>query len=170
MMFDSNVLNRIEQVDAMRMGVDYRLKISCRKFEVLVRPLTIMETMQVAANVVEKMKTMPESWKNRMTEHMFTAREMIKYASTSDVGKNDSVISDVMLDALTNDELQFVYRQYVAATDKVNPCLEQMADTELQLLVEDIKKNYKEVSASALTELTFLQAINLVRYFLTHGE
>lgn len=168
-MFEQNSFDRIQQVDAMRLGVNYRLEISCRGFKMMVRPLTIMETVQAAANVVEKMKTMPESWKTRMTEHLYTAREMLKFASTSDVGKQDSSITDPMLDAMTADEVQFLYRQYVAATDRANPCLELMKDTELQLLVEDIKKNFATESASALTELTFLQAINLVQFFLTRS-
>lgn len=169
-MLESSPMNKIDRADAMRMGTSYKTEIPLGDGRsITVRPLTIMETMQAAANVVEKMKSMPESWKTRMTEHMYTAREMLKYASTSDVGKNDSSVNDEMLNTMTPDQLQFVYRQFVAVLDKVNPCLEMMKPEELEQLVLELKKNSPEELVSPLTELTFLQAINLVRYFLTRS-
>jgi hypothetical protein len=167
-MFESNPLDRIEQIDAMRLGVDYRMEIKVRGFTMMVRPLAISETLQVASTVQDELNKLPESARNRMTEHFILAKETLKIASTSDVGKNDWRITDLMMSKMTNDELHYLFKQYVAATDKVNPALEVLPPEEVQGIVNELKKNNSEADlASALTELSFSQLVSLARHYLT---
>lgn len=170
-MFESNPLDRIEQIDAMRMGVDYRLEIKVRGFTMMVRPLAISETLQVAATVQDELSKLPESARNRMSEHFILAKETLKIASTSDVGKNDPRITDLMMTHMTNDELHFLFKQYVAATDKVNPAMETLTPEEVEAIVEELKKNSSDADlVSALTELSFSQLVSLARFYLTKGD
>lgn len=162
--------DKIYEVESMRQGVDYRGKISIRGFTMSVRPVSQYETIKISADVVSIMSKMSPGMKNQLVEHSLVARETLKVASTSDVGKTDFEITDVIMDRMTPDELQFLFKQYVGFTDKVNPCLEKMTKQEIEDIVDYLKKTPEEALDVQLTELTFLQAINLVRYFLTQGE
>ena len=169
-MFESNPLERIEQLDAMRLGVDYRMEIKVRGFRIMVRPLAISESLQVAALVQDELMKLPKNAQNRLTEHVILAKETMKVASTSDVGKNDPRITDMVMMGMTNDEIHFLFKQYVAACDKVNPALELMKPQEIQELVEDIKKKEGEELVLQLIELSFSQLVSMAQYFLTKGE
>lgn len=169
-MFEQNPLDRIEQIDAMRLGTDYRLEIKVRGFTMMVRPLAITESLEVAAKVQDELGALPENAQNRMTEHYLIARETLKIASTSDVGKSDFRITDLMMSKMTNDEIHFMFKQYVAACDRVNPALEMMREDEVISLVEEIKKKEALELDSALTELSFSQLASLARHFLIKGD
>ncbi len=165
-MFEQNPHDRLPQLDAMRMGVEYRLEIKVREFKMSVRPITITETIQVASKVADKLMTLPKTAQNRITEHVLLAKETLMLASTSDVDVNDPKITDFILDRMTPDEIDNLFKQYVAATDKVNPSLEEMSTERVEALVEDIKKN-----PSLLIEHSFLELVNVSRYLLAHkGE
>lgn len=169
-MFETG-LDRIDQIDAMRLGVNYRLEIKVRGFKIMVRPLAIQETLQVAATVQEEISKLPASAQNRLSEHFILAKETLKLASTTDVGRNDPRITDLILTQMTNDELHYLFKQYVAACDKVNPALELLTPSDMQTLVDELKKNSDETELGlALTELSFLQLASLARYFLTKGD
>lgn len=163
-MFETNPVDRIEQLDAMRRGVDYRLEIKVRGFSMMVRPLTVDEVMQVAATVQEKMTMIPDSAKNALTENVLLAKETLKLASTSDIGTNDPKITDYILGRMTTDELQCLHKQYVGICDKVNPMLEEMAAAELQALIDALKK-----SPLQLTELSFMEMANVCRHLIQEG-
>lgn len=169
-MFEESVHDRIEQLDAMRMGVEYRLPIEVRGFKMYVRPLTVMESVKIASDVHAELVKLPQDARNRLTEHWILARETLKLASTSDVDKNDPKITDLILSRMTNDEIHFLFKQYVAACDKVNPALELINTEEIEKLVEDIKKNNPEELAYQLTELSFLQLTSLAHFFLTKSD
>lgn len=154
-MFEDQVGERIPQIDAMREGIDYHLEISLRGFAMTVRPLTIMETMQIASIVQEKLSGVPEHARNRLTENIILAKETLKISSTSDVGKNDYRLTDLMMDKMTPDELQSLFKQYVFACDRVNPILEKMPREQIDQLVAEVKKN-----PSAVTELSITELVN----------
>lgn len=164
-MFEKNPASQIPQIDAMRLGVDYRLELKLREFSVPVRPITISETLEIASRVGAHMARLPEASRNRVTEHVLLAKETLKVASTSDVGKQDMQLTDIILDKMTPDELTFAYKQYVSATDKVNPALEQLSKEEIEDIYELVKKNQ-----SQLIECSFLQLVNLARYLLTQSD
>ena len=164
-------LDRIEQLDAMRVGTDYRLKVKIRGFEMYVRPLSISETIQVTANAQEKLALLPTNARNTLTEHTIIAKETLKLASTSDVGLDDIRITDLILDRMTNDEVHYLFKQYIAATDKCNPALELMDTKELKTLVSDIKKNKQDPElVSHLTALSFSQLVSIVHHLVNQSD
>ena len=169
-MFETNPIDRLDQIDAMRAGVDYKQKITIRNFSMTVRPLTIMETNEIASSVVAELRKLPVEHRNATLEHTLMAKETLKRASTSDVGKGDWQITEPILNAMTVDEVLFMYKQYVMAMDRVNPALEKMSTKEVQELVEDLKKNEPQELDLQLTALSFLQLVSLVQYFLTKGD
>lgn len=148
----------IPQIDAMRMGVDYRFTIKLRGFAVSVRPLTSKETVEITSKIVSYMEGLLAAARNSHTEADTHARETLKAASTSEPGAFDPQITDPMLDKMTSDELRFLLREYVAVCDRVNPCLEKMPTEDLRALVEEVKK-----SPSLLTELSLWQMENVCR-------
>jgi len=165
-----NELDRIEQLDAMRLGTDYRFLVKIRGFEMYVRPLSISETIQVTANTQEKLSTLPAQLKNVLTEHTILAKETLKLASTSDVGRDDIKITDLILDRMTNDEVHFLFKQYIAATDRCNPALELLKAEDLTNLVNEVKKNKGEELVSVLTELSLSQLVSLAQHYVTQGD
>lgn len=169
-MFESG-FEKIDQIDAMRMGVNYRLPLKIRGFQMTVRPLAIQETLQVAATVQDELSKLPSNAQNRLSEHFILAKETLKLASTSDVGRNDPRITDLILTQMTNDELHYLFKQYVAACDRVNPALEMLTPSDIQTLVDDLKKNKDKTDLElALIELSFSDLVSLAHYFLTKGD
>lgn len=161
--------DRIDQIDAMRMGVEYRFRIVCRGFSMLARPLSIGESVDVGTKVSERLAQMSEFEKNRLNEHSLLAYETLILASTSDFGTNDPKISEYILRRITPDELNFLFKQYVAECEKVNPCLELMKGDEIRDLVDSLKKNPPEDLASRLTGLSFIQVLSLCHSLLLPG-
>lgn len=153
----------ISHLQAMRLGINYRHPIVIRGFTLQVRPLTHMEQVETTQEVSAVMMDLPESARNRITEHSILCKKILVKASTSDVDANDPQITEMVLDRMTNEELQFLFKQYVSITDKCNPSLDAISINEVNELVADLKKN-----PTQLTELTFLQSVNIVRYLLTN--
>lgn len=153
----------IEIINAMRLGVDYSFKVAIRSFSLRLRPLSISENIQVIQNAADRMSSIPEALKNRLTENALIAKETIKIASTSDVGATDSQITDLVMDRMTPDELQTLFKQYVAQCDRVNPSLEKMTRADIDALIETVKKNAndREGLALQLIGLSHLQLHNL---------
>lgn len=168
-MFDNP--NTLPEIDAMRMGVDYRHNIKVRNFTLQVRPITMVEDMEIAAEVQRLLAKQPKEYRNSKTENAFIARETLKRASCLDPTKYLPGVADPVLDAMTNDEMIFLFKEYVSVTDKCNPCLELLDGDELNLLVEAVKKNSQaDDLVSQLTDLSFLQLASLVHYFATKNE
>lgn len=163
-MFEHNPADKIPQLEAMRMGVDYHLTVKVRGFTITLRPLAIIEQQQVAATVVEKYNMLPAPAKNRLTENLITAKETLMIASTTDVGTGDPKITDYILDRMTDGEVQFLWKQYMSACDRVNPVLDELPIEKLEELVNEVKKN-----PETLLELSFSEVINVCRH-LTKGD
>ncbi len=156
----------IDQIDAMRMGVDYRFRISCRGFSMMARPLSIGESVDVGTKVSERLLSMSDVEKNRLNEHSLLAYETLILASTTDYGTNDPKISEYILRRVTPDELQFLFKQYVAECEKVNPCLELMGSEDIKTLIDVLKKSPKEDLASQLTGLSFIHLLSTCHQLL----
>lgn len=145
------------------MGVDYRFPLNIRSYRIFVRPISVMETIQVASNVTEALQSQPESARHRLTENLFIARETLKVASTPEVGsKVQPAITDYVLERMTPDEIEYAFKQYVSACDKVNPALEELPEEQLKEIVETLKKN-----PSQAIEQSFLALVNVVRFLMT---
>lgn len=155
-------LDQIPELDSMRMGVDYRGILKIRNLSIPIRPLAIVEFVQIANEVAGELEDMPERQRTSFLEHLLVAKKTLQKASTPDVGsKVHPKLTDHVLDRMTPEEVEFAYKQYVAATERVNPALEEMKVEEIQELVEKVKK-----SPSDLIELSFLELVNLSRHLL----
>lgn len=51
------------------------------------------------------------------------------------------VLSEKLLSRLTNDELAFIYGEYVRVNDMVNPNIEAMSEEQFRMVVDALKKN-----------------------------
>lgn len=160
--------DRMEQIDAMRMGVDYRFTCRVRQFEITLRPLSVFEVVRLTADVAEELKATPDKGRNSLTEHTLLAKKTLVLASTSDVGVNDPRITDYILERMTTDELHFLFKSYQRGCDGCNPALELMSADQVRDLVEVLKKSPldREEWALALTELSLSQMISLIHHFL----
>lgn len=157
-MFEEGLGAIPEEIRAMRDGVDYRLEIKVRKFSLFMRPLTLDESTEIAAEVIKQMKGIPESLRNSLTENVILCKETLKKASTSDVGKKDFGLTDLVLGKMTTDEVQFLHKQYLAVCDRVNPQFEEIPLERVAQMVDAIKK--KEYHP---TELSFMELAAVCR-------
>lgn len=155
-----------EQLSQMRMGVNYQFNVTMRKFTVPLRPLANSEMIAVANSALVRMKGLPESSQNSITENSIIAKETLKLASTEQPFSSEiPKLSDLLLDAMTNEELSFLYGEYVAICDKCNPSFELLPAEEVKALVEVVKKK-----ALQTTEFSFLQLVSMVNYLMTKEE
>lgn len=154
----------------MRMGVDYSFMVEIRQYRLRLRPLSIKETVEVAASVSDKIRSLPDTMKRSLTESVLLAKETIKVASTSDVGVKDERITDMIMDQMTPDEMQFLFNQYTRECEKCNPSVETMSSADILALVADIKKKSgtPEALALQLIGLSHLQSFSLIHYLLSN--
>lgn len=161
----STPTSEISQLVAMRLGVNYRGTVQCRGYSLSLRPLSMGETVRMAAEVADEIGRLPTSMRNSLSEHTLLAKKTLILASTSDVGEKDPTLTDYILDRMTPDEIQFLYKQWVDICDNVNPSLETMPEADIKQLVAQIKK--KE---SRPTELSRSQLLSLVNSLVTNVE
>lgn len=165
--------DKIEQIEQMRLGIDYRFTLVVRGFTLSVRPLSIAESVTVATNVAERLSTAPKAALHRLTEHHFLAKETLILASTTDYGTNDPKITELILDRMTPEELSELFKQYVDNCDRCNPSLDLLPPERLGVLIEDLKKNLTgpQELASRLTELSRSHLLSLAHSLLsTKGD
>ena len=153
--------DKIQQIEAMRMGVSYRGTLRLRDFTVRVRPISNMEETEIISSVVERMKASPEHYRNRQTEQLLYARLLLEKASTSDVGANDPQLTEYILARMTNGELLCLLKDYNAFCDAVNPQLDEMSKDEIMRLVDEVKK-----SPDLATSYSRLEMLNVIRFLV----
>lgn len=161
---------QIDQLAAMRMGIDYSFQISIRSFSFRARPLSLVETVKLMQSTMDSLNHLaPGITRSPLLEELTLAKETLVLASTSDVSKNDPQIFPALLDRITPDELLSLYKQYLAGVDRCNPQLEKMDPAKLVELTEQVKKKAKDPAslASMLTELSLLELVSLVPTLLT---
>lgn len=154
-------MDRIEQLEQMRMGVAMRHPVSLRGFSCHLRPLTIAEMVRVMGEVKQELMATPEGARTPILQTALTARKTLEVASTDFDGKIQS-LTGYILDLMTPDELIHLFNQYQSIMDKVNPSLESMSPEELQALIDAVKKN-----PSQLIELSFYRVVQIARFLLT---
>lgn len=156
---DSSTLHDLDQ---MRDGVDYFFKIKVRKWSGKMRPLTILEMEEISEHTSEAMQDLPEGKRTAMAEHLKFAKTLLEKATTSSPERFDPTLTEHMLNRMTDDEVDYVYKQYLANKKRCSPDIEKMSDEEILSLVADLKK-----SPEALIERSFLEILNVSRYLLT---
>jgi hypothetical protein len=159
----------VEQVAAMRMGVEYKFAIALRNFKVILRPLADGEVMECYGNVSEYINQIPASRRTKFVEDNAMAREFLKKAS-SPFEHYAPGITDPMLDQMTTDEIMYLYKEWQAVCDRVNPALENTPMDKLEELVESVKKNPPKDLRYQLTQLSFGHLVSLVHYLLTKND
>lgn len=158
-----------QNIDKMRAGVDARFSIKMRQWRGLMRPLSIYEQNVIVAEVTQDLQQKPKAQQNGMMENSLLSIKILARASTSDVDKTDFMLTELELQKLTAKEIEFLYAEYVAACDRMNPRIEELSKAEIDVLIDECKK--KEAGLpSALTELSFWQLWNVARSSLTPDE
>lgn len=168
-MLDNQENENLAEIDAMRMGVDYSFAVQMRNFSISLRPLSNSETMNCYQNVAEYLAKVPVHQRTQILQDNALAREILKMAS-AEFGKYPGSLTDPILDAMTNDEVIYLYKEWRGVCDRVNPELEQMEKEDIEKLVNDIKKNTPKDLDYQLTELSFGQMRSILFYLLTKGD
>lgn len=153
----------LQDLELMRSGIDYIFPIKIRSWSIDCRPLSNMETIQVATTVSKLFLELSDVEKMRISENTLFAKETLIRAAKKTPDDKDSRVTHAILDRMTNEELHFAFAQYVAITDKVNPALERMPQEEITDLVEKLKKNSRDRLDSALIDCSFLELVNVCR-------
>lgn len=156
-------------IQAMRMGIEYSFPVRLRSFQVSLRPLANSEMIKCYQDVSVYMASIPAAARSKIAEDNALAREFLKAAS-SPFGQYAPRITDAMMDQMTTDEVMYLYREWLAICEKVNPSLETMPADRLKAIVDHIKKNHQADLVSQLTELSFSDLRNLAHYLLTKGD
>lgn len=151
--------DKSEILTAMRNGVDHRFPVSCRKWNGRLRPLSILEETEIEAEVWDAIMSLPENKRTKLMETRLLAVKSLQLASTSSPGLKDFTLTQMELDGLTTDEIQFIWKQYTVGMAKYNPALEYMPQEKIIELAQHIKKNPStliEQSSSVILSLAHL--------------
>lgn len=154
----------------MRHGVDYFFPVKFRNFSVTLRPLSNSEMMEALSNAQAYIATVPRERVTEVLKDNFIACEILKMASRPFEEKGPGKLTELILQNATTEEVMFLYKQWMAITDKVNPVFEEIPIEVVKRTVEDVKKNSPQDLKQQLTELSFMQLVNLARYLLTSDE
>lgn len=153
----------MDQLDLMRLGTQARFTIRLRSFDVSLRPLTITEYVQINGEVQDDLLKQPQSTRNATTEFLIFATKVLARASTSSPDVRDPKLTEYVLGQLTPDELTYLFKEFTAHNDRVNPSLEKLPEERLNALIELVKKN-----PSQSIDLSFWELVNVCRALLTN--
>lgn len=157
------------EIEAMRLGVDYRFQIKLGSIPLYLRPLSNSEMMEAHSAVQEHVAALPPRQKTRLYEDNCLAREFLTRAS-SPFGQFAPQITKDHLDKMTMAQVMYLYKEWLAVCEKVDPQLEKIPPEKMAAIVETLKKNMPEDLDSQLTELSFGELRNLVAFLLTKGD
>lgn len=149
------------QLDLMRAGVEHRFEISIRQFKVTVRPLTNLEIIQATSEAAEAFQKLPANQQLGVTASLLNAMYQLEKASGRDVGE-PGMLTLKLLEKMSPDEVNHLWKQYVRITDKVNPSFEDVSADQLQEWAEALKKSSDPLSL--LTDLSISNLIALCRH------
>lgn len=167
--YDLNFTDSMEQLEQMRMGTAYRQKVRVRGYSVLLRPLTIGEHVQITQAIAETMDETPVHLRTALWQNILLAKKSLERASTEAPGaEHGPHLTEAVIDKMTNDELMALYKQWTAATARVDPNFEDVPDAEIIAFAEHLKEEIiVKKNPSAVIESSFSQLANLVLFLLT---
>lgn len=155
----------LQDLDKMRMGIEYKFKVQIRGYNVELRPIEVGEQMEINREVMEWSANTPPALRNAMDENFMLAKKILEKASMTDPERKViGPIAEFLLQKMTVDEMMFMYRQYLDGVARVNPALEEMTAEQLKEIAEEVKK-----SPERLTDLSSWQLLNLARHLIQHG-
>lgn len=155
------------ELDKMRMGVDYHFMVSLRGFNVTLRPLSNSEMLESFTAVQTYLSKVPPEHRTQLIHDNALALEILERASTP-FGEKSPRLSKAVMDKMTTNEVLYLYGEYNTITDKVNPKLEDLPIESVVKAVDMLKKSPTSDLTQQLTELSFMQLVNLVKYLLTN--
>jgi hypothetical protein len=152
----------IDNLALIRQGTENKFPVSCREFRVFLRPLTMDETTRVTNETAMELDRMPKASQTRITESSLYAKKVLQLASTPEPDSDVmGQITEYTLSKMTDREINFLFKQYAAGCDKLDPDFEFMTVKEIKELAEQLKK-----SPLAVTELSFLELTSLCRHLI----
>lgn len=162
-------INEYPNLALARQGVDYRFNISCRNLKLNVRPLSIAEEDRIASEVTEELERLPPSRQTSLRQSAALAIKKLTLAQTSDVGLNDTRVNEIEIERMTAGEIDYLFKQYVAGCDKVNPMFERLSAEQIETIVSGLKKNSKDMETT-LIESSFFHLVDLCHFLLKREE
>lgn len=160
-------MDNIAKMEQLRLGVYYGFKIDMKFDTYTLRPLSIAEMNKVYNEVAATLLKTPENRRTKVMEDTLLAKEIIKVA-TRTYGQDTGGITDGVLDQMTNDQILFMYKEWLSTCERVNPNLETMPVDAIKALVDEVKKKQPDGLESLLTELSFSQLKSITAYLLTN--
>lgn len=154
----------VEELALMRDGIEFRQLVKIRKFQVHLRPLTNAEMNMVTAQVIKTMQSSPEEYKNSLAENTLMAKVTLRIASTTDPVSNDPKLTEYLLDQMTNDEINAIWKEYCGVIERTNPVFDRMKVEDVRALIEEVKKN-----PSRVIELSFTDMVNVCLVLTSDG-
>lgn len=161
-------MNEYTLLEEMRAGVEYKFQIKCRSLSFWVRPLSNLETIRAHQSAGRRLEELPDNDRTEQTASLFLASETLKLASSSDIGANDSPLTDHYLERMTPDELRYLFKEYLRVVDRVNPSLDEMPLEELTSLIDSVKKSPD--GKLALIELSFSDLVSISHHLLNRAD
>ena len=156
----------IDLLTAMRFGVDYTFTVKVRNLELKVRPLSVVERIEVVNDTREQVSQMKEHARTELVYLSILAMRTLEMATTPEPRSQVKPrITVAVLERMTNDEVTALYQAYIDGCDRVDPSVETLSDTRLGELVNAAKKK-----AYNWTELPRPHLEQLARYLLTRDE
>lgn len=121
----------------MRAGVSDVHNIRMRELTIPVRVLSQDEYNQIrrAAKIQTEHDGGDDTDVNVLMQKLVLAK-----ASEAKPG-SPGILSDKLLGRLSNDELSYLYSEYIRVNDLVNPNIEAMTEEQFRMIVEALKKN-----------------------------
>lgn len=145
----------IEQLEAMRVGVQYRFPVHLRGFSVTLRPLSVAENLNVTQEVVAELEKIPSHLRTSLYECTQIAIKTLSIASTPHPeSRVEATLTPLILSRMTPDELQHLYQLWVDAVKTVSPAIESITDEQIMALVSEIKKNDERLTTLSRSQLS----------------
>lgn len=143
----------LELLEAMRDGIKTRKTINVRRALFTVRPLSITEHREITSEVARILMSAEPSDQTKVTEEVLFAQMTLMRATTSDFGKQDSPLTQAILDQMTVGETMTIFREYNRFVESIDPSIEEMPPEKLQALIDELRETIKK-NPSRLTELS----------------
>lgn len=156
-------------LEASRLGISYRFKVQLRNTFLMLRPLSIAEEDQITQEVIAEMENLSPARQTSLKQSALLAVKKLEKAQTTDYMTKDYKVSSLELSQMTPGELDYVFKQYNAHCEKLNPILEEYEPAQLKEVIEGLKKSSKD-TVRTLTELSFFQLRNICLHLLTQEE
>ena len=145
-----DILKAEDLLAKMRAGTKEIHEIKMRDFVVQVRILSIDEMNLVRRDAYKAALAMKG---DDVDKNLITQKSILKLASTDPGSGGVPILSDKLLSMLTNDEIAFLYDEYIRVMDSVNPALETITHEAFREMVDSLKKNLVSVNELSIRQL-----------------